>query len=616
MWGASQQHATWGAAAGNEAQQGFGQDRFIRRDADGFDQFTGRIIVVDLSRDVDRDTEYFEGRDWLEDRVERKLPLGWDLEWQPDFNKEFANPIALMQFADDSTALLLRTHRSRHWLPASVLRALRSEGCKKVGVGWDGADKAKMQLTFNFEPTGIEDIAEISRQKGLSETGLKALTMRFGWNMRKDHRVVRSNWAQWHPLAEDQVRYAAEDAYFTFLLYDKLRALPDRAPALSSGPSVSVAASGGDVMELEPGWEEEGIALKVDGFWCTLCNKGPMTSAIVVTRHRESKTHKRKFEQHGGSPGSPPLIPPELEDEGIVVADTSDESSIWQFRCVRCDAGPFTSLLTATAHVGSKKHAKKGLAQVEAKKEPVDPIAEGMWNLPDYVTVDDGTITCTLCNAKGSGMSQIYMHLAGQNHTKKCRAQGLPELIFVKERNRIELLISGKPIVRRGFTPPPRRLPDGWQTAVDSATGDTFYYNTELGQSQWERPGVSCSPSPPMTPRAEPTPESLGHTSARDASADGRLLPPGWQLIEASGERYYADLETRVSQWSPPEPYKQDDWSWNVDVENNAAYWARTHPTQISFYECDSDWERLEDADGKAYWSCPSKGIRFFELPP
>ena len=33
----------------------------------------------------------------------------------------------------------------------------------------------------------------------------------------------------------------------------------------------------------------------------------------------------------------------------------------------------------------------------------------------------------------------------------------------------------------------PARLPEGWQSAVDTATGATYYYN-EQGASQWERP--------------------------------------------------------------------------------------------------------------------------------
>ena len=54
------------------------------------------------------------------------------------------NRIALMQFADRDTALLLRTHRTERWLPTVLKQVLASETCPKICVGWDGADKKKL----------------------------------------------------------------------------------------------------------------------------------------------------------------------------------------------------------------------------------------------------------------------------------------------------------------------------------------------------------------------------------------------------------------------------------------------------------------------------------------
>ncbi|CAK0856743.1 unnamed protein product [Prorocentrum cordatum] len=170
--------------------------------SENYHRFQGQTIVVDLA-DVNGETEDFPGRHWLEGITRDNKPVGWDLEWQPDRTKETDNPIALMQFADDKVALLLRTHRTRNWLPVSVMRTLLSESCKKVQVGWDGPDRQKMQSTFNFLPLGILDMSELAKVKGVAAQGLKSLSEHFGMKMKKDSRIARSNWAD-KELTEQQ----------------------------------------------------------------------------------------------------------------------------------------------------------------------------------------------------------------------------------------------------------------------------------------------------------------------------------------------------------------------------------------------------------------------------
>ena len=203
-----------------------------------YDEFKGRIIVVDLY-DIDWNTQEFEGREWLEWRTRENLPVGWDLEWQPDRTKAADNPIALMQFGDENVCLLVRTIWTRSWLPDAIKECLLSEGCKKIGVGWDGSDKLKMKLSFDLMPNGIVDLAEIAKEKGLVEQGLKALCHYFRYRPRKDTKVARSNWACRSELSQAQIRYGAEDAYFTYILYDKLLALPKPCSIRSDIPEVT-----------------------------------------------------------------------------------------------------------------------------------------------------------------------------------------------------------------------------------------------------------------------------------------------------------------------------------------------------------------------------------------
>ena len=110
--------------------------RFLQNSRSGRDQddevqeyasFPGTVFVVDLSQIVvEGKREEFEGREWLEDKLAQRQPVGWDMEWEPDRNGT-DNPVALMQFADEHICLLLRTYIAEraaavNWLPTVVHR--------------------------------------------------------------------------------------------------------------------------------------------------------------------------------------------------------------------------------------------------------------------------------------------------------------------------------------------------------------------------------------------------------------------------------------------------------------------------------------------------------------
>lgn len=592
---------------------------------ESYDEFQGRIIVVDLA-EIDGQTEDFEGRLWLEGRTRDKLPVGWDLEWQPDRTKDSDNPIALMQFADDSTALLLRTHRTRNWLPISVMKALLSEGCTKVGVGWDGPDKQKMQSTFNFLPVGIYDLSEIAKKKQVTEQGLKSLTEHFGYKMRKDSRIARSNWAA-NELTKEQVQYAAEDAYFSFLLYDKLRSLP--SPLVADKEGYAMVNQG--VLELQPGWREQGIERRHDGLWCQMCEKGPMTVPLVVERHMSGQRHRKKLEQKNGIPigpdGTPEELPEEYVSESIYCGDGINNLKIGEYKCKICNAGPFNNLQTVDAHLKSKRHLKSSAPLPETEKpaddDQKDPFTDNLWNLPDYVRVTGNVIECTLCPAKANAFVPMCMHLGGDRHARKCRQLGYDEILYIKERERLEAMRTGRSVVRSGFKAPKNDdaevekkvqngkdgkgaktpLPAGWSEFKDSQSGLSYYYNSETKASQWDRPAPPAAPEPPVA-ADPPLPNNLQN------------LPPGWAAAwcETSKRHYYADVENQASQWDPPSPYVHGDWKRQVDTEGRA-FWA-SGQLKLSFYENDSAWSRLVDCSDRVYWSNKVDGVRFFEKKP
>lgn len=315
-----------------------------------YEEFKGQIIVVDIAT-INGKTEDFEGRTWLENHCRDRQPVGWALEWQPDRKQDSDNPVVLMQFADDKIALLLRTHLTKNWLPTSVRKALSSDYFVKVGVG--SQNRTKMKSTFDFSPAGTVDLVDLARKKGIATENLKSLTSHFGLRMRKDSRIARSNWAA-PELTHEQIQYAAEDAFFSYWIYDKLQTLSDQAPEDPEGAAILNQG----VLELQPGWEDQGVIRKHDGLWCTMCDKGPMLAPMVMVSHLESKTHQKKLEQKCGLSAACDNIPLELSDEYRMKGISSDGLKVGEYKCFICNAGPFNNLNTIDAHLASKRHRK------------------------------------------------------------------------------------------------------------------------------------------------------------------------------------------------------------------------------------------------------------------
>lgn len=71
--------------------------------------------------------------------------------------------------------------------------------------------------------------------------------------------------------------------------------------------------------------------------------------------------------------------------------------------------------------------------------------------------------------------------------------------------------------------PPPRRstkVPQGWKEATD-ATGEKYYYNRQLGVSQYELPHSDASPPPPPPPRRQSLASGAGSSSGAASSVLG-----------------------------------------------------------------------------------------------
>lgn len=384
---------------------------------DGHHRFVGRVIVADLSKTQVRGRdEFFEGQSWLADVVMHQRTVGFDMEWKPDRGTD--NPVALLQFADEDTALLLRTHVSKRWLPKIVLETLKSPYVKKVCIGYDSNDKRKLINSFDFELVGHIDIVDLVCKKGIQcSPGLQKLTEHFGWRVKKDKIIGRSDWST-QDLSEEQVAYAAEDAFFTLKLLGVIQDLPD-ALVPEDGEADTTSA-----FRMEPDWVEQGVVRKDDGMWCTPCGAGPMLNGDIVKQHLTSKKHQAKLRP----PPVPTLkdlkvptvvieeIPPEMEARGIA-RGTWDHPRVLpsEFLCVLCDAGPFKTIENTDSHLRSRGHQKQErLRELGVPVLPSELEEEGMQ------TVKAGVFRCSICSVENmTTLDAVLQHVKGAKHAKQ-----------------------------------------------------------------------------------------------------------------------------------------------------------------------------------------------------
>lgn len=124
-------------------------------------------------------------------------------------------------------------------MPNELYDVLASPQILKIGQCLDCGDSERLSQEFYITLANSVDIALLAKQKGFRKTSLKEQTkVLLGKNLNKF--LCTSNWADIR-LTPAQIRYAATDAYVTFILYHKLVALPD-APT----PTLVVRPPDGD----------------------------------------------------------------------------------------------------------------------------------------------------------------------------------------------------------------------------------------------------------------------------------------------------------------------------------------------------------------------------------
>lgn len=145
--------------------------------------------------------------------------LGFDTESRPSFTPGSHNRIALLQLYGGGKCFLIRLNKVP--LIRQLQAILKDENIKKIGLDVKG-DISELNTLRRFKPGGFIDLQSIVGAYGIQELGLRKISaIVLGKRVSKAQRL--SNWSA-NRLTEQQITYAATDAWVCVKIYDALLA--------------------------------------------------------------------------------------------------------------------------------------------------------------------------------------------------------------------------------------------------------------------------------------------------------------------------------------------------------------------------------------------------------
>lgn len=150
--------------------------------------------------------------------LQNESRVGFDTESRPAFLKWQKFPVAIVQIATLEKVFIFQFKKlGFHTLLREFLSSPKIE---KIGVGLRD-DIRRLSKLGEFIPTNFIDLSEIAKSKGIIQTGVRALTARY-----LQRKLIKSsrktNWSKTH-LTEQQIRYAATDAWVCLIIIDLLK---------------------------------------------------------------------------------------------------------------------------------------------------------------------------------------------------------------------------------------------------------------------------------------------------------------------------------------------------------------------------------------------------------
>lgn len=171
------------------------------------EEFSGRIIVIDNEKDVEKAISY----------LLKFTKVGFDTETRPSFKKGSHFKIALMQIATEDTCFLFRLNRIG--VPTVLEEFLTNNSTRKIGLSLKD-DFNAMRKRTEVEPANFLDLQKFVGQFGIEDASLqKIYAILFQKRISKGQRL--SNWEA-EILSESQQKYAALDAWACLRIYNLL----------------------------------------------------------------------------------------------------------------------------------------------------------------------------------------------------------------------------------------------------------------------------------------------------------------------------------------------------------------------------------------------------------
>ena len=172
------------------------------------EEFTGRIIVIDTLRDVEKAVGY----------LSEFQSVGFDTETRPSFKKGQRYKISLMQISTDEACFLFRLYRIG--IPEALEEFLANEKVLKIGLSLRD-DFGAMRKRTDIQPANFLDLQNYVGQFGIEDASLqKIYAILFNKKISKGQRL--SNWEA-DVLSDAQKKYAALDAWACLKIYNQLK---------------------------------------------------------------------------------------------------------------------------------------------------------------------------------------------------------------------------------------------------------------------------------------------------------------------------------------------------------------------------------------------------------
>ena len=144
--------------------------------------------------------------------------LGFDTETKPSFKKGVNNRIALIQISNRRVAWLFRVNILG--IPQELKLLFEDDSVLKIGAGLHD-DMRRIRQMVSFVPGGFLDLQKYVEAFNIESKSLKKMVaIVLGYKISKSQQM--SNWEA-DSLTDQQVKYAATDAWVCLEIYNKLR---------------------------------------------------------------------------------------------------------------------------------------------------------------------------------------------------------------------------------------------------------------------------------------------------------------------------------------------------------------------------------------------------------